>query len=217
MIKTQNDHCKDRGDQEGYKRLTEEVEDRSDRFGRRKYTEYRFHDDQYKRDQDNPNDCAKLGKLGLIKLFLIHYVIRNGDKILLAADRSPDRTCHDHGKCAAEYADQDDPSEVNAEHCSHKNRTGCRRDKSVTDRKSCQQRNRIIQCASLGLLRKGECKRDQNDQTCVEENGHCYDQAGDAQRPCGFLVTELFDHCYSQRLRASRSFQDSAEHRSKAD
>ena len=65
--------------------LIDSVENRSDRFGRRKYTEYRFHDDQYKRDQDDPNDCAKLGKLGLIKLFLIHYVIRNGDKILLAA------------------------------------------------------------------------------------------------------------------------------------
>lgn len=60
----------------------------------------------------------------------------------------------------------------------------------------------VVQHRAFGALCQREGQRDEDDQTGIEKRRHGHHQAGDAQCPCSFFVTELPHHGHSQRLRA---------------
>ena len=134
------------------------------------------------------------------------------DHVLFAADAAPDGTGGDHGKDAAEDADEDDPAEVNAQHGSHQHRTRRGRDEGVADRQTGQQGDDVVQHRALGALCQREGQRDEDDKSCVKEHRHGHHQTRDSQCPRGLFVTELPHHGHSQGLCAAGFLQNGTEH-----
>ena len=86
----------------------------------------------------------------------------------------------------------------------------------MADSQTGQQGDDVIQHGALGALCQREGQRNEDDQTGIEEHRHGHHQAGDAQCPCSFFVTELSHHSHGQCLRAAGFFQNGTEHGAKA-
>ena len=76
-------------------------------------------DDEQQRDRDDAHDESQTWAACSRQCCLLCNVLGDFNHVLFAADAAPDGTGGDHGKDAAEDADEDDPAKVNAQHGSH--------------------------------------------------------------------------------------------------
>ena len=217
MAGAQQVHCGDGSQQQRHKRLAEESQNGLDASQGGYHLCHGVRNDEQQGDHNNAHDGAEFGQLALVNVCLLCNVLGDFNHVLFAADAAPDGTGGDHGKDAAEDADEDDPAKVNAQHGSHQHGARRGRDERVADSQTGQQGNDVVQHRALGALCQRESQRDEDDQTGVKEHRHGHDKTRDAQCPCGFFIAELPHHGHSQCLRAAGFFQNGTEHGTKAD
>ena len=212
MFVAQQEHGGNDSDRQCYKGFAKESQNRLNTGQCGNNLCHGIGNDENQRNQDNANDRPELGQLAFINIFLIGNGFRNRDKIFVAADLTPDRAGHDHGKNTAEDTDEDDPAKVNAQHSSYQHGAGCRRNERMADGQTSQERDGVEQSGTLCALCQREGQRDQNDKTCIEEHRHGNDKTGNTQCPRGFFIAEFAHHRDRQRLRTAGDFKDRTEH-----
>ena len=216
MTGAQQVHSSDGSQQQRHEGLAEEGQNGLVAGHCRHHLGHGVCNDEQQRDHDDAHDSAKLGQLALVNICLLCNVLGDFNHVLFAADAAPDGTGGNHGKDAAEDADEDDPAQINAQHAGHQNGARRGRDEGVADSQTGQQGDDVVQHGALGALCQREGQRDEDDKSCIKEHRHGHHQAGDAQCPCSFFVTELPHHSHGQRLCAAGFFQNGTEHGAKA-